>query len=162
MCGMMFPRHHHFVGIFEEMYLRLYDAGITSYEINSISQFVREFEKYEIPSGISVIESRMVKRETDNGPQVLDMFKLEPGFVIWLASLTLTFIAFSLEWLNTLKDYIVFKYIFRALFQMQNCSQWPFKSSEKSNKRKMEMREENFERIRILMEKKFHKCEEVI
>src|SRR5690349_17678878 len=61
MCGMIFPRHHHYVGILDEMSLRLFDSGIISYEIKNIHQFDGEPE----------IRARMSKHMEVDKPKIL-------------------------------------------------------------------------------------------
>ena len=105
MCGLLFP-HHYYVQMFDSMSQQLFAAGIIKHEYeDALKEKIRAINlKYLILEG----------------PKVLNIRRLEPGFVIWLGSLSFTLFAFSLEWLNALKDYFVFKYILQAFFRMQN------------------------------------------
>lgn len=101
-CGMEFPSHHHFFGIFDLKSQQLFTAGLaTTYE--KLMDF-----RYNNPD--------RHKHLYISKPQVLTMRKLEPGFVIWLASLSLAFVALTLEWLTTLKNYLVMKYVLLAFY----------------------------------------------
>lgn len=52
-----------------------------------------------------------------DGPQVLSLKHLEAGFVVWLSSKAFAIVAFMIEWLIRLLDYLVIKYIFTAFFK---------------------------------------------
>lgn len=61
--------------------------------------------------------------EVETGPQVLTLNELEAGFVVCMVPLAISIIAFGLEWLPTLKDLIVFSFIFKQLFEIRFSSQ---------------------------------------
>lgn len=107
MCGMKFPNHHHFTGIFERKSQQLFDAGFF------------QWLEHEIEYATSQAKYKHLYWWLGR-PRVLDMRMLEPGFVIWMASFSLAFLAFALEWIALLKNYFVAKYVLCAFFQTKS------------------------------------------
>lgn len=54
-------------------------------------------------------------------PKVLTMSHLEAGFMIWLGSLSLAFVAFMGEWLIKVMEYFIVKHILKAYFILKQC-----------------------------------------
>src|SRR5690349_9522965 len=79
MCGIKLRSHHHFTGILDLKSQQLFTAGIIQHETEVAW-------KYEI-------RKQRLKHSIIEGPRVLNMKMLEPGFVIWLTSLTLILFA---------------------------------------------------------------------
>lgn len=98
MCGLKFPNHHHFTGIFERKSKQLFEAGVIQVKMNDLL--------YQIFDHWFVDE-----------PKVLDLKKLEPGFVIFIASVALATTAFVFEWLSALRDYVIVRYFFAAYYE---------------------------------------------
>ena len=51
------------------------------------------------------------KHRNPEGAKVLKFNDLEAGFAVWMATLSLGFVAFAIEWLVRLKEYLKFKYL---------------------------------------------------
>jgi hypothetical protein len=118
-CGMGFSRNHKHFEEFNRRIVQLIEAGI-------IGHFRDEFKKYfdskfyEKPQLIhnKYLETTWRKSFVDE-PQILTMKDLKAGFVIWLYSLCLPIIAFVIEWIVRLKDFLVFKFILKAFFEVK-------------------------------------------
>lgn len=106
-CGLRFVRHHHFTGIFDLKLQQLFTAGIVPH--------YHEAAYSQSCSPGSLREG--YNRIRDGESKQFNMRMLEPGFVIWIASLSLTLIAFIFESLVTLKDFLVFRYILLAFYK---------------------------------------------
>lgn len=52
-----------------------------------------------------------------DGPKVLSLTDLEAGFVIWLVVLSFSLVAFILEWIARLRDFIVVMFVLNAFFE---------------------------------------------
>lgn len=101
MCGIKFP-HHHFTGIFGLKSQQLLTGG-----------FISSFQK----DLLSFSESLRFQHFIEEKSKVLNMKKLKPGFVIWAASLCVAFLALLLEWLITMKEYLVMKCVLLAFYR---------------------------------------------
>lgn len=104
-CGLKFPRHHPFCEIYEHKLQQIFATSSWNNGLRS-----HGFLETQWPS------PNLKRFRTFNEPKVLNMKMLEPGFVIWTSSLLLAVAAFIFEWLITLKDYIVTKYILEAFY----------------------------------------------
>lgn len=102
MCGMSFPNHHHFTGIFDRKSKQLFVSGQIQYK-----------------SVLTLNSYRNFTYSTVQGPRVLDLRKLEPGFVICMTCATLALIAFLFEWMRTLRDYLFIRSLFSAFYRMR-------------------------------------------
>lgn len=101
-CGWDFPRSHRFYEVFDRKTQQLFNAGIThkiikKYTVNP-KKFIHLYEQ---------------------GPKVLSMNDLEAGFVVWLISITFAVLAFLMEWLMTMKDFLILRMIFKTYFDMK-------------------------------------------
>lgn len=54
---------------------------------------------------------------------ILKLGELEAGFVVWMVPLLFSIIVFTLEWIPTLKDLIVFLFIFKKYYDLKE-SEW--------------------------------------
>lgn len=51
--------------------------------------------------------------EVESGPKILTLDELEAGFVVCMAPLVISAVVFCFEWLITVKNYVVFCFIFK-------------------------------------------------
>lgn len=105
--GMVIPRNHKLYEIIDEKIQQLFTAGLVDFYSN-------EFFKYE--------SKKRYDHLYHDKPQVLTMKNLEAGFVIWLASLSLTLIAFVCEWFIRIMEFVIYKSIFKAFYEHKMCS----------------------------------------
>lgn len=54
-----------------------------------------------------------------DGPKVLTLKHLEAGFVVWLVTVSFTFIIFAFEWLVTFLNFLALSHIFKAFYQLR-------------------------------------------
>lgn len=67
-----------------------------------------------------LLEKNNPKRwEVESGAQILTLEELEAGFVVCMAPLAISALVFCLEWLITLKNFLVFNFIFKKLFAIR-------------------------------------------
>lgn len=107
MFGMMFPKNHKFHKVFDEKFQELFEAGI-------IDLFLFKFSKKQS-------DPKRYSHHHSNGSKVLTMEHLKAGFVIWLASLTLTLLAFMCEWSVKFMEYWICKYVFQEFYELKIC-----------------------------------------
>jgi len=103
-CGLKFPRHHHFFEAFDYKMQQLFTGGLLWVRNGSLkfnTQWPSSDAKYF---------------RTLDEPKILNLKILEPGFVIWTSSLLFAVTAFIFEWLATFKDFLVMKYILKAFY----------------------------------------------
>lgn len=94
--------NHLFSEIFARKFQQLTEAGLVDYNKRYWYHEINP-KRWEIPKV----------------PEVLTLKELEAGFVVCIGTLALSAVVFCLEWLMTLKDLIVFNFIFKAFFKMQ-------------------------------------------
>lgn len=104
MCGMRFRKHHQFIGIFDQKTQQLFTGGF-------IEHFLREETEQ--------LNWKRFANLYPKGPTVLNLKKLEPGFVIWISSVSFALIAFAFEWTLAFRDYLVMKYLLKSFFETQ-------------------------------------------
>lgn len=111
MRGLFFPVNHQFYNTFNRKIQQCVTGGI-------IDHLRSNWTKY--------LEHKRYAHLYTVHPKVLTLQTLEAGFVIWMVSLSLSIIAFVLEWIFTIKDVFLFKYIF-DIFCHVNVSNFGFK-----------------------------------
>lgn len=102
--GLSFPSHHKLYQIFNDKTQQLFESGI--------------FQRYSYGSDRWLDPKRYAHLYRDE-PQVLTMNNLEAGFIIWLASLSLTLFAFVCEWIIRIMEFVICKSIFKAFYKQQ-------------------------------------------
>lgn len=100
---LVFPRHHRFFDAFNRKIDQLVTAGI-------VEHLAKSFEHEIIPKSLFKI-----KRENY---QAMSLAHLEAGFVVWLVSLLFPTTAFIIEWIMTLKEFIVFKCCYKLYMKI--------------------------------------------
>lgn len=93
-----FPRNHRFFEIFDEKIQKMVTAGI-------INHFAEEDYK-------NLLNAKNFSKSKLDEVKPLNLEHLEAGFVVWLVTLVFPIVAFIMEWIVTLKNLIVFKYIY--------------------------------------------------
>lgn len=93
MCGMQFHANHQFFDVLNRKLHQLFVAGI-----------IDEYNKEWLDMFNPLRYAHLYPKE----PQVLTMEHLEAGFVIWIAALSLSIVAFAAEWIDTFRIYLVF------------------------------------------------------
>lgn len=108
-----FPPHHFLFDIFNRKLQQYIEADLVNYNLRSF------FE-----------EMNPKQYEEDKEPfAILTFGELEAGFVVCTVPLIFSILVFEIEWLQTLKDLVVFLFIFKTYFNV--------KESEQKNKSKM-------------------------
>jgi hypothetical protein len=116
-CGVNFPRNHKLYPNVNHKITQLFEAGITQKYIKDNAEYLLNPKRYEKPILLHKKYLETTWRKSfisEKEPKVLSMKDLEFGFVIWLGALVLPMIGFILEWLNTLKNGLVMKFVFAA------------------------------------------------
>lgn len=72
---------------------------------------------YNMRAWLDIINQKLWKIES--GPKVLTLDELEAGFVVCIAPLVISVVIFCLEWLITLKNFIVFYIILQKMFEVR-------------------------------------------
>jgi hypothetical protein len=98
-CGMRFPTNHKLYENFNKVIQKLHEAGIINHMIDKYKKYL-DPKYYEKPVKIhkQYLETTY-SNSFENGPQVLTLSDLEFGFMIWLGTLVLPFVAFFFEFL---------------------------------------------------------------
>lgn len=99
--GLELPKNHKFFEIFDKKIQQLFNAGIVDYYRDEFVQFTKP---------------KRYKHLHNSKPKVLTLKILEAGFVVWLISLFMSFLAFVGEWTVRIKDFLVFEYILEKFY----------------------------------------------
>lgn len=97
----VFPSPHTFFEVFDRKLQNYIEAGLMNYNVKAWKQQqkLKMLQKVKEPFA------------------VLTLDQLEAAFVVSLAPTFLSFLAFSIEWLVTIKDLIIFLVIFKIYFK---------------------------------------------
>lgn len=105
---LLFPQRHFFFEVFDRKIQQLLEAHLIDHNLKNDNDEgnLKQFDKHEQPF------------------KVLTLDELEAGFVISIAPLALSLVAFCLEWLVTIKDLFVFFITFKTYFRMKKHEQY--------------------------------------
>jgi hypothetical protein len=96
-CGMRFPPNDKLYESFNRKIQQLHEAGITNHIIESYKKYLDpKYYQKPVMTHKKYLETTH-KNSFEDGPQVLTVKNLEFGFVIWLVTLILPIIAFTIE-----------------------------------------------------------------
>lgn len=101
---MLFERNHYLFEEFDRKFEQMFNAGLINY-------YAENFFK-------SMNQKRYKHLYRDSDPQVLSLKHLEAGLVIWLVSISFAIIAFTIEWISRLLDYLMINYILSVFFNV--------------------------------------------
>lgn len=104
MCGVEIEANHNFFEVIENKIQQLVDCGLIDYYSKKWPDWLN-FKRY----------SHLYPQD----PEVLTLNILEVGFIIWLCSLLFAIIAFAMEWLIRIREYIVMKYVLHVIIHTQ-------------------------------------------
>jgi hypothetical protein len=115
-CGMSSENGRH-TDLLNNVTIRLFEAGIIQHWMDESKKFL-DFNYYQRPLMLTKEYLHQIYPKTHpEGPQELDLFGLEAGFVIYLAATGLSLLAFGLEWLCRFKDYLIVHYLLTAFYE---------------------------------------------
>lgn len=98
-----FPPHHFLYDVLNRKLLQYIEADLINYNM-------REFREASNP----------LKFQQDEEPfAVLTLGELEAGFVVCILPLILSVFVFGFEWIPTLKDLMLFLFIFKTYFELK-------------------------------------------
>lgn len=100
-----FPPVHRFMQPFNKKIQQLFTAGIPNFhkKIDWIYSNPKRYARFQ---------------HLDK-PQTLTMEHLSAGFIIWILCVSLGPLGFLLEWMTKVREYLIAKYIFVALFEVK-------------------------------------------
>lgn len=98
-----FHRHHFLFDIFDRKLQQYIEADLINYNLRRWNERANQkmFEEYKEPFSI------------------LTFAELEAGFVVCLFPLVLSLLAFVIEWICSLKDSIVFLFVFKTYLEVK-------------------------------------------
>lgn len=105
--GLIFPSHHFLFEIFDRKLQQYIEADLINYNL-------REWVEWNNPKTYKTAEETFA---------VLTLGELEAGFVISIVPLVLSIVVFFIEWIPTLKNLVVFLFIFNEYFHVKNIEQ---------------------------------------
>lgn len=94
------PPHHCLFDVFDRKLQQYIEADLISYNAQMDWNNPKKYEEYTEPFAI------------------LTLGELEAGFVVCLVPLLFSIVVFILEWLATMKDLVVFLFIFKKYFEL--------------------------------------------
>jgi hypothetical protein len=109
--GLFFPNNYQYFQIFDKKIEQLITSGIANHYI----------EKYQVWTKQEAYEKFRHEFE-NNEAKVLTMHDLEAGFVIWMITISLAFTIYTLEWIGTLRAFLVINYVL-FIFYDQKCKE---------------------------------------
>ena len=98
MIGWLFPKDNKFYWIFNQRIVQLLEGGI----IDRFKTFSFDPKRYA----------------TEYEPEVLMMYDLEAGFIVWLISFLFSILIFAGEWCARFKDYLVIKAVLDEFYKL--------------------------------------------
>lgn len=100
---LLFPQRHFLFEVFDRKIQQVLEADLLSVNLGEVLEGydARKFKLFKEPFA------------------VLTLSELKAGFVVSIAPLALSLMLFCIEWLVTLKDFLVFRFTFKAYFSMK-------------------------------------------
>lgn len=111
--GLVFPTYHYMFDIFDRKLQQYIEADLISYNTRADKEFNNP-KTYE---------------RSKESFAVLTLEELEAGFVVSLLPLLLSTVVFAIEWMPTLKNLVVFLFVFKSYFDVKTSEQ--FEHSER-------------------------------
>lgn len=105
--ALVFPRNHFLFDIFERKLQQYIEADLANYNL-------RFWDEQGNPKRFEVYKESFA---------VLTLSDLEAGFVVCLVPLAFSIFVFAIEWMQTLKDFVVVLIIFRKFFDIKKLEQ---------------------------------------
>lgn len=106
--ALLFPRNHFLYESFDQKLQQYIEADLINYNVRYFSEGFYDPKKME---------------QNEEPFAVLTLEQLEAGFVVCITPLVLSVFVFAFEWIPTLKDLIVFLYIFKKYFTVKKIEQ---------------------------------------
>lgn len=104
--ALVFPSDHFWFEIFDRKLQQYIEAGLIDFNIREWKEANHLVHEYEEPFA------------------VLTLGELEAGFVVSLLPLVFSVFVFGIEWMQTLKDLLVFLYIFKKYYEVKSFEQF--------------------------------------
>lgn len=105
MFGIRFSFQHYLFELLDRKFQQMFAGGIIEF-------YNREYKDYLNPKRYEHLHP--------TGPQVLTLEHLRAGFVVWLVSVVFAILTFIWEWIVTLINYVITKYIFKSFYEFLN------------------------------------------
>lgn len=113
MHAMYFPQFHKFSETFGAKIQQQFEAGINYFITARADHKGRVWAK-----GLNKKRYQHYYAYL-NEPQVLTMEHLKAGFVVWLVSICFAILSFLFEWIFTLSDLIIVKFVIKKCFELK-------------------------------------------